>query len=86
MGWHTYWNAYVNSQAMNIFKWNCGGPWMWGSGYDNSGNLKTPTFYGMGHPGNSANFCYGDGHAASMPESRFLQMSSADLTEWNYVP
>lgn len=86
MTWHSYWNAYVNNQSINIGTSNCGGPWMWGSGYDGSGVMKTTAFYGMGHPGNRTNFCYGDGHVASMQEHTMKTMTSAERTAWNYIP
>ena len=86
MTWHSYWSKYVDAQAMNIGTTNCGGPWMWGSGYDPSGVKKNTAFFGQGHPGNAANFCYGDGHVESMQEARMLGMTSQERTAWNYVP
>ncbi len=47
-------------------------PWMWQFGI--SGKTQYQSIYGKGHPGNRANFCYGDGHVSGMAPSQFQEM------------
>jgi prepilin-type N-terminal cleavage/methylation domain-containing protein/prepilin-type processing-associated H-X9-DG protein len=75
MSWNNYWNAYRELAEMEILK-SGNKPWMW----------LTGEFYGLGHPGNSANFCYGDGHVDGMSESRFFGMTTTEINIWNNKP
>jgi prepilin-type N-terminal cleavage/methylation domain-containing protein/prepilin-type processing-associated H-X9-DG protein len=49
-------------------------PWMWDTGW--------PTLYGKGHPGNTANFVFGDGHVDSRTRAEIMSLTGADLDAW----
>jgi prepilin-type N-terminal cleavage/methylation domain-containing protein/prepilin-type processing-associated H-X9-DG protein len=49
-------------------------PWMWDA---------TLPFYGKGHPGNTANFVFGDGHVESKTRTEIYSLSGTDLVQWS---